>query len=210
MISDFNFLINKIISSDKLLPGPLAQRKMSPLPVNEDRFFFQEQSQIRNSAVLIALINATDNVYIPLIQRPVYKGAHSGQISLPGGRKEPEDVDLKATALREAMEEISLDPTKVKILRSMTKLYVPASKHMIFPFLGYIDHEVSLKPDKKEVDEILCWPVNDLFKETEWTIFKQYGLKVPYFNYKDKIIWGATAMILSELKELITLELSAD
>ena len=141
------------------------------------------------------------------------KDKHSGQISFPGGRVDPEDASLEDCALREAKEEIGLETNKVQILGRLTDLYIPVSGFHVTPVISYIDRLNLLTPEPAEVASILKIPVSQLLsknsvKYKDMTLRENLLIpKVPYFDLAGKVVWGATAMMLNEFvaisKEII-------
>jgi hypothetical protein len=190
------------------LPGRDAQERMGarvksmPATIPADA---------KPSAVLCLFFPLAGEWNILFIKRTVDGHAHSGQISFPGGRQEPEDADLKATALREAQEEVGVMSADVEIIGSLTQLYIPVSNFQVFPFVGYSQQQPKYNTSKSEVAYILEIPVKKLFHKdnkitTEVRPSSMPGLvmNVPAYNLEnDSFIWGATAMILSELEEII-------
>lgn len=200
---------DKEVLSQKLngqLPGAVAQLRMAPTV----RFVgqkFPDQSQARRSSVLILLHHRADSVFFPLIQRPVYNGAHSGQIGLPGGKSEPHDQSAEDTALRETREELGIDASAVEILGKLTQIYIPVSNFIVEPFVGWWHSPAEFNPDAKEVAQILQFPLPYLVQpeaKGEFTYqINDIAITAPCYFLDDKKIWGATAMILSELKEIL-------
>jgi 8-oxo-dGTP pyrophosphatase MutT (NUDIX family) len=198
----------KQIHPDKL-PGFEAQVKMSP-PLRkkyhaEDIF----QYKPKESAVMVLLYEKNDEVYIAFTQRHEYDGAHSGQISLPGGKKDNEDIDLKATAIRETLEEIGITVPRENIISSLTWLYVPPSNFIIYPFVSYLNELPNFVKEEKEVKEILEIRLQDFLNNAHKKkyLYKNEKLGIsfesPSYDINGKTIWGATAMILSELIHII-------
>jgi 8-oxo-dGTP pyrophosphatase MutT (NUDIX family) len=142
-----------------------------------------------------------------LIERPVYDGAHSGQISFPGGKMEPDDKDLLFTALRECQEEIGIEAARIQVLGSLSPLYIPVSKFEVYPVVGYLSEEPVFIPQTKEVVSILEVPVTRILEADviEYRTVHYNGKEesIPYFNIQNKFVWGATAMILSEFVQVI-------
>ncbi|UKJ08799.1 NUDIX hydrolase [Solitalea lacus] len=164
--------------------------------------------EARHSSVLLLLYPSAASVLIPFIQRPVYDGTHSGQISLPGGKMEPEDRSPEETALREANEEIGIYPADVKLIGKLSQVYIPPSKFLVNVMIGYQLQAPQLKRDEKEVDEIIQVSIDDLLKETNVTsiaVTNSQGLQfdAPCFFLENKVIWGATAMMLNEFKWIL-------
>jgi 8-oxo-dGTP pyrophosphatase MutT (NUDIX family) len=197
------------------LPGVEAHRKFSPQRNSDSRFNNSTLTEYKESSVLVLLFPVEGVPFIPLIKRPDYDGIHSGQISLPGGKREAGDKDLMATALRETREEIGADPAQITILGQLTPLYIPPSNFLVTPFVGYASVRPDFKMDPVEVQKIIEAPVdyftgenNILNREIE--VIRKTGtseevvkLQTPYFDLEGEVLWGATAMILSELKEII-------
>ncbi len=188
------------------LPGNVAQSKMSPLKRNHWDFYKNIYPQ--KSAVLVLLYMQGTSIYTVTILRPQYNGAHSGQISFPGGKQEP-DEDLEKTALREANEELGVAIEEVEIIGPLTNLYIPVSNFIVQPYLGILNGTPSFKPDYKEVAKIIEINLNHLLddaavksKPIMISLLNQ-EMDTAYFDLQQQTIWGATAMILSELKELL-------
>lgn len=190
------------------LPGRDAQRAL----MTEHRLRELEQTQdtagARESGVLVLLYEKDGQVFFPLIQRPEYDGVHSGQIALPGGKKEPFDTNVTATALREANEEIGVKVTEVQVLGLLSQIYIPPSHFMVNVVLGYADHVPDFEIDPYEVASLINFPLLHLLNENvienrQVVTSLNSMMTAPGFVFKDYFIWGATAMILNELKNLI-------
>ena len=192
------------------LPGEQTQLKMSAISRIRELMDFSNRSDAILSSVLILLFPSGINgdVSLVLILRPLYNGVHSGQIALPGGRYEQADVELLTTALREAREEIGIDPGKVRIIGRLTELYIPPSNYIVTPFIGFVAEEPSFTPDPEEVAEIIVIRLPDLIgekalKTNEFIVSNGIRVMAPCFDVDGHLIWGATAMILSEFKEVV-------
>ncbi len=196
------------------LPGREAHRRALPSDRIEKRLGIEVSPDARLGGVLILLFPGQgDETMFPLIQRTDYPGTHGGQVSLPGGKFEEGDKDLIGTALRETHEEIGVAPEAIRVLGKMSEIYIPPSNFRVLPVLGYVDHYPSFVPEPKEVDEILEVPLAHLMDHTlhKSTDIEVRGMRLPdtpYFDFHDRVVWGATAMILSELYEVLT-ELSS-
>ncbi len=194
----------------KQLPGADAQYIMAPLGRKE---YANRIDNYTDSAVIILLIPTADGLVFPLIKRSSKNpnDKHAGQISLPGGKKDLEDQDLKHTALRELEEEIGIPSDQVALVGALSTLKVPVSGFIIHPFVGIYLPESTPKYTKQisEVDEILEVKIADLTNDQnvlQKNINAANGIlikDVPYFQLAGKVVWGATAMILSEMKELL-------
>ncbi len=192
----------------KPLPGKEAQLKMSALARIRELIAVKDSDFPVQSGVLILLYPMDQDIGIVLMRRPDYKGVHGGQISLPGGKQELFDDDIVDTAIREAREEIGIDPVAIEILGNLTPLYIPPSNFMVTPVIGYQNFRPVFIPDINEVAEIIEIRLMDLLddcncKIMETKIHQGFVIKAPSYFINDNIIWGATAMILSELREII-------
>ncbi|MCX6270390.1 MAG: CoA pyrophosphatase [Bacteroidetes bacterium] len=189
------------------LPGLESQLRMTSLRRIREMSFNPDLSKARMSGVLILLYPAEQDVMTVFIQRPRYNGVHSGQISFPGGKAEPEDRDIRQTALRESREEVGLDTSGVKVIGNLTELYIPPSRFRVQPVVAYTAEIPSLTGDPVEVDEIIRVSLRELldpgsFQNKKVTV-GDWSNEVPCFYVKEVIIWGATAMILNEFLEII-------
>lgn len=192
------------------LPGEKAQHLMAPL----ERIRAIGEMEIANrnprrAGVIALFYPAMDNqAMLALILRKTYEGVHSNQVGFPGGRWEEEDVDLEATARRETEEEIGVDRSTIQMVKKMTRLYIPPSNFWVQPFLGYIDYTPTFIPEEAEVEAILEVGASDFFagqNSTSKVVATSYAndLEVPAFVLNGHVVWGATAMMLSEIKELL-------
>jgi 8-oxo-dGTP pyrophosphatase MutT (NUDIX family) len=192
----------------KPLPGQLAQKTMSPLPIDPRRFNFNFSESPRRGAVLILIYPDADQAFFPLIKRPIYSGVHSGQIAFPGGKMEPEDKDISHTAVREAWEEVGVLPEDVKLLGQISDLFVQASNFLVSPVIGYSERKPEFIPEIKEVDRIIETPLKQLLafdtrKQKILEIGGLFKLDTPYFDLSNEVVWGATAMILEEFIQVL-------
>ncbi len=206
---DFNSFLTHISSlQEKPLGGIESQFKMAPEIRKEIdiRSFVKPDAK---SAAVLALFYPDQNneTHVLLTQRASYNGTHSAQISFPGGKIEKSDVDLAHTALRETYEETAVPMHDVSIVKELTKTYIPPSNFWVSPFIGTIkyrpqfvaNHEVSSLIEVK-----LSAFLDDkavIIKNMTTSYMKQ--VDVPCFKLNDYIVWGATAMILSEIKDYL-------
>tara|TARA_Y100001972_G_C7631417_1_gene316956 strand:- start:341 stop:985 length:645 start_codon:yes stop_codon:yes gene_type:complete len=190
------------------LPGDTSHRIMMPSLISGERIRFANSKKPRDGAVLILFYEKDGQLRFPLIQRPQYNGPHGGQISLPGGKWEEGDQDLFHTALREAEEEIGIIADKTSIIGSLSSFSVVASNHQVLPVIGYYPEVPKYIPDQIEVDEVVDVALDDLMdetnlKRTEIVVGNNVRLDSPYFDLGNKVVWGATAGMLSELKHIV-------
>jgi 8-oxo-dGTP pyrophosphatase MutT (NUDIX family) len=190
------------------LPGEEAQYRMAPLHRQRLEIETLKVEQYRPSAVMILLCeDEKDKIFIPLTERMAYNGAHSGQISLPGGKADEKDTDLKQTAIRECFEEIGIK--EIEVLGPLTKLFIPVSSFLVQPFIGICTiKNPPIKVQEREVKSLLKLYLDELTDENliqkgSIDVFTNLKIEAPWFNVGGHKVWGATAMILSELKELL-------
>ncbi|OFX19321.1 MAG: hypothetical protein A2041_03240 [Bacteroidetes bacterium GWA2_31_9b] len=201
MYSDFFNSLKKQLQKE--LPGLTAQLKMAPSirPISDS-----EISRI-NAAVLILLYIKEEKINLAFIKRSEYDGPHSGQISLPGGKYKESDKTFIHTAIRESEEEIGINSDDIEILGQLTPLQIPISKYYVQPVIGRYKIEPIFTPDKLEVDYVIEINLDDLSNiencKTEQFNFKHLQFEAPVYKCNNHIIWGATAMILSEFLEVI-------
>lgn len=189
------------------LPGQPAQLRMSPpgrvieTPAN---------ATPRDAGVLLLLYPIAGALHFVLTRRTDRLGHHSGQISFPGGRREQDDVDIAATALREANEELGIDPAGVKILGALSALYVPPSNFVIHPVVAYAHDAPVFAPQVDEVAEAIDVPLAQLLDPSSKCIVSRPLLSLngqivaaPAYRLAGHEVWGATAMVLSEFEWLL-------
>lgn len=190
------------------LPGVDAHLLLAPeMRVNDLKIGIIHDNAVE-SAVLILLYPFNDSLHTIVILRNEYDGPHSGQISLPGGKVEKSDVDFKHTALREAEEEIGIISSEMEIIGQLTRFYVRPSNFIIYPFIAFCHHKPDFHPNATEVKRII---EIDIFNEIthEKIVNKTIALKnnvqvnAPGFELSGEFMWGATAMIFSELMQVL-------
>ena len=190
------------------LPGRAAQVKMAPSIARE----FNVSKDARIACVLALLYPKNENWHIVLIERMSSNNRndrHSGQISFPGGGYEDSDGLLARAALREAEEEVGVISKDISIIGQLTDMFIPVSNFLVHPFVGFMDYAPDFVPEPSEVKDILEIPVPKLLdpttiRTTDIKIPEGYTIKdVPYYSLNGHIVWGATAMMLSEFLEVI-------
>ena len=175
-------------------------RKEASLQMNEGA---------KKAAVFLLLYQKMDQWFTVLMQRPESPYAHSKQISFPGGRFEKQDTSLLDTALRETHEEFGISPSAIQPLGALSDLYIPVSNFWVQPYVGYMDSEPQFQIDPIEVASLIEVPLSQFLNSktrTRKDIPTRQGLilkQMPCFVVDDKIIWGATAMILHEFLHIL-------
>ena len=204
--NDFKNKITKLKTSK--LGGLNAQFKLAPkmrLKYDADKIIANNP---RKAAVLALFYpNIKNETCFLLTLRASYKGTHSAQISFPGGKRDNTDKNLEKTALRETFEEVGVAETSIEIIRELTDVYIPPSNFLATPFLGFVNQRPNFNLNY-EVDKTIEVLVSDLLNDTSFTSIKMNtsymdNIEVPCFKLEDYVVWGATAMMLSEIKELL-------
>ena len=143
-----------------------------------------------------------------LILRNTYPGVHSNQIGFPGGQQEAQDISLQDTALRETQEEVGVPREEVIVVRSLSTLYIPPSNFEVSPFIGLYDKKHPFVPQQSEIEALVEVPLAELMDDRlliTRRLRTSYSreTEVPAFHLRGHVVWGATAMMLSEIKELL-------
>lgn len=205
--NDFLKYVPKFKKND--LPAGEAHFKMAPLERIESMKNLQMSSlNPKSAAVMMLFYPKKGKTNLVLIVRNSYEGVHSAQVAFPGGKYELGDENFENTALRETYEEIGVHPDRINIIMPFTNLYIPPSNFMVYPFLGICSEEIIFVPNDDEVAQIIELPLSDFLNDNllvTTTISDSYSkdVIVPAFEINERIVWGATAMMLSELKEVL-------
>jgi len=201
-----NFITQLETQLQSRLPGKAAHQRL--MPVTRKNFPASPNlSKAIPSSVLILFYPKNEQPHTVFIQRPKYNGVHSGQIAFPGGKAEVSDINMQHTALRETGEEIGVNTDDIVIIGGLSQLYIPPSNFIVSPFVGYLNYKPEFFPEVKEVKEIVTVGLDELMNEKNFQMrnIEALGLKyeVPCFYVKEKVIWGATSMIVNELLEVV-------
>ncbi|MDF1698238.1 MAG: CoA pyrophosphatase [Saprospiraceae bacterium] len=190
------------------LPGASAQTKMSPIV--DSHKYRQPDASHRVACVMALLHPKNEELYVTFIKRAASHpdDKHAGQIGFPGGKYEVEDASLIQCALRETEEEIGVNRNDIEIIGELTSLYVFASNFMVYPFVGYLDYMPQYTPQVEEVADIYELPLKNLV-DPKFKISRKVRLaegfyrEAPGYNVNGDFLWGATAMISSELETMV-------
>lgn len=192
------------------LPGQDSQVKMSPSYRLE--LVEQQRELMKNSrkAGVMALFypDQEHQTKLILILRKTYRGVHSAQVGFPGGKLEAEDPSLEYAALRETFEEVGVPIENMTVLKAMTSVYIPPSNFMVYPFLGTTLKTPHFLKQDDEVEDLievtLADFINDAHVSSQMLMTSlQKEVEVPVFKLNGHTVWGATAMMLSEIKDLL-------
>jgi 8-oxo-dGTP pyrophosphatase MutT (NUDIX family) len=207
---DFQYFLHFVPNLvEAKLPAEAAHFKMAPLERMEIMKYIDiKANSPRVAAVMMLLYPKNDITHLVLIVRNAYNGVHSSQIAFPGGKYEHDDESYAYTALRETHEEVGVLPDKIEIVKAFTPTYIPPSNFVVHPFLGVCKEEIHFRPDPREVADIIELPLSvflddEIVVETILSTSYAENITVPAFKIENYIVWGATAMILSELKEVL-------
>lgn len=149
-----------------------------------------------------------EKAFLLLILRNTYRGVHSNQVGFPGGQEEDGDSDLLQTAIRETQEEVGIAPDGIEIVRPLSKLYIPPSNFEVYPYMGLYDARKPFVKEEAEVAALLEVPLIEFLDDKrnitqKMTTSYASNIEVPAFKLGGYIVWGATAMMLSEIKDLL-------
>lgn len=207
----FNTFIESVVKIKHLeLYGELSHAKMSPPYRLELVKKMNTKAKTAKKAGVLALFypNRYNETSLVLILRKTYKGVHSAQVGFPGGKFEEEDEDLMITAIRETEEEVGVPAALVSVIKTMSPLYIPPSNFIVHPYLGIAESTPAFVKQDTEVESIIEVKLTDFLNEANQIITKvptSYNIEVevPAFQLNGYRVWGATAMMMSELKDLL-------
>jgi 8-oxo-dGTP pyrophosphatase MutT (NUDIX family) len=189
------------------LPGALAHEPLRAIPLGPSVPLFEHSLSPKPGGVLILLYPLNDQVCFPLTRRADYVGAHSGQISLPGGKTEPGEDGVQ-TALRECAEEIGVGAEKIKVIGKLTDFFVIPSNFLVTPVVGVCPLKPAFIADHKEVVKIIEGNLDELIrddavKQKEILAAGRFPMLAPHFEIEGEVVWGATAMMLNEFRLIV-------
>lgn len=189
------------------LPGMDAQYKLVPPSRAKPNLELIESRSPKKAGVL-ALFYPVNNVpHVVLMKRNTYPGVHSGQISFPGGKVEDQDKNWVDTALRETEEEIGVPRQHISVLGQITRVYIPPSNFLVQPVIGVANKRPHFIPHQHEVDELLEIPFSQFCnhnnRRTTKVEARGFTMTVPAYHIGKNIVWGATAMMISEVTQML-------
>jgi 8-oxo-dGTP pyrophosphatase MutT (NUDIX family) len=208
---EFTALSDKVSKIKNLpLPGEAAHFEMAPaLRIAELKALAKPPSTYKKAGVMALLYPGSDQLArLLFILRNAYPGVHASQIGFPGGQEESHDQDLLQTALRETEEEVGVPASSIKPIRALSKVYIPPSNFEVSPFIGLCTETPAFKKQDSEVADLIEVPLTDVLddaRRTQRRLTTSYArdIEVPAFLFEGHIVWGATAMMLNEIKTLL-------
>ena len=187
------------------LPGLAQQLTMAP-PFRKQLIEQPIDNPKRAAVVCLFHEGIDDETFFYLIRRSTYPGVHSNQIGFPGGQIDSTDNSPWDAAKRELEEEIGISVKDVTLIKEMTPLYIPPSRFLVDCFMGYTDGKTELIIDAKEVQQVIPVAVHELLNANSGFSSQvgSNGVEVPIYTLSDNIVWGATAMMLAEIKSILS------
>lgn len=193
------------------LPGSSSQDGMSSRARLPLQTYLDKHPDYRTSAVMMLLYPVDGMVHTMIIKRPSYDGMHSGQLALPGGKKEQDEQPIH-TAIRETLEEVGVSVSMQDVIGELTSLYIPPSNFLVHPFVAWLNEQPTFVPDKREVDAILEVPLSTFLDPQLKTrkripiaigIGENTFIEAPCYMIGEETLWGATAMMFAEIEALL-------
>lgn len=207
---DFTTFIQQLSTELNDLPGEKAHFDLMPLNRAFTSEALKRKPDYRHSAVAIIIYPKDREINSIVIQRPDYDGTHGGQISFPGGKMDATDTNLEFTARREAFEEVNLPIESGVFIGKLSEIYIPVSNFLVEPNIFFVNELPELTPDKREVQSIIHFNILDLLNPSmlkfEDMKFQNGFIRknIPFFDIQGHKVWGATGMILSEFKTILS------
>lgn len=170
--------------------------------------YLDKHPDYKTSAVLMLLYPVNGAVHTMIIRRPSYEGIHSGQLALPGGKKDDSDANAMHTAIRETKEEVGVDVPETDVIGELSPLYIPPSNFLVHPFVAWMDERPHFIPDPREVDAILEVKLSTFVDPAVKSRQRIYigantFVDAPCYVIGENYLWGATAMMFAELEAML-------
>lgn len=192
------------------MPGEASHFKMAPIERLEELTKHSLKKNNAKRAAVMALFypNKSGETHLALILRKTYKGVHSAQVGFPGGKQDPSDLSAMHTALRETQEEIGVLQQDIRVLKKLTQIFIPPSNFFVEPFIGVCETTPQFILQETEVEALLEVKISDFLDDSVYCTRKistSYAtdIEVPAYILNTHVVWGATAMMLSEVRELL-------
>lgn len=204
MLETMTYKLRNKLQED--LPGWKAQRLMATHLHREQRAV--PRPDARRAGIMILFYPRQQQFHMPLILRPIYSGVHSGQVAFPGGKMEETDLNIVETALRETYEEIGVRVDFSQVMGQLSDIYIPPSNSLVTPIVAYTEEKPVYNIDPYEVVEVIDVSLDELInpancKLAQIQIPGRGVLNAPSYQINGHTIWGATAMMISELLVLL-------
>lgn len=212
---DFRDFEKRIVKVTKMeLPGEAVQFKMAPIERLQELNRIARDKDTAKRAGVLSLFYPSENfeTRLILILRKTYLGVHSAQVGFPGGKLEDEDTSIQDAALRETEEEVGISRETISVLKKLTEIYIPPSNYFVQPFLGITTESPKFVPQEEEVEALIEVTLKDFMNDANiisQTLSTSYAhnIEVPAFRLNGHVVWGATAMMLNEVRELLKMVL---
>ena len=192
------------------MPGEASHHKMAPIERLEEltKQSLKKNNAKRASVMVLFYPNKDGETHLALILRKTYKGVHSAQVGFPGGKQEPSDLSSMHTALRETQEEIGVLQKDIIVLKKLTQIFIPPSNFFVEPFIGVCKKTPQFILQQTEVEALIEVKISDLLDDRIYCtkrVSPSYAtdIEVPAYILNTHVVWGATAMMLSEVRELL-------
>ena len=196
------FLLKSPKLNDIPKPGIKSQLKMSP---QGRQMYYEKNNNVRYAATTMLFYPIKEVLHFCLIRRTNKNTVHSNQIAFPGGEKEKSDKNFWDTALREMNEEIGVKEDQVIYITKLSKVFIPVSNFIVFPYMARTNKRPLFLINQNEVDYLIEVKLSKLLSKRSIVTSKIINRKVPIFDFDGEQVWGATAMILAEARDLILL-----
>lgn len=202
---NYNFIDRLTQRLEKPLPGLSAQLEMTSRTRGQT---WEIREDHRKSGVLALFYPHESKWQMVFMKRTDDGKVHGGQISFPGGKAEPDDLDATHTALREAEEELGISPSNVSVMGNLSPLYIPPSNFMVYPTVGFMTQRPQFIPEPKEVAAVIETDIDQLLlpetlRKEKIKVRRELVIEAPAFVVNGHVIWGATAMMLNELLTMV-------
>lgn len=212
---DFRDFEKRIVKVTKMeLPGEVVQFKMAPMERLQELKRIARDKETAKRAGVLSLFYPSENfeTRLILILRKTYLGVHSAQVGFPGGKLEEYDTSIQDAALRETEEEVGISRETISVLKKLTEIYIPPSNFFVQPFLGITTESPKFIPQEEEVEALIEVALHDFMNDANIitkTLSTSYAhnIEVPAFHLNGHVVWGATAMMLNEVRELLKMVL---